>query len=917
MVQLKYKTRGMTDPGRKNKVYFSCHPDDFSRFFDTVSDEILDRQNCAVWYRDESDPYVEEDHLSDLSRMQLFVMPVTAKLLNTKNRALDVEFKFAVDHHIPVLPIMQESGLGADFNARCGSLQYLDKFANDPTAISYGEKLTKFLSEVLIGDELAEKIRDAFDAYVFLSYRKKDRKYAQELMRLIHKNEFCRDIAIWYDEFLTPGENFNDSIKEALEKSGLFVLAVTPNLINEENYIMTTEYPMARREQKPVLPAELVPTDKDVLREKYDGIPECTDAHNSVALSDALLESIQKMAIKENDSSPEHNFFIGLAYLGGIDVEVDHERALSLITSAAEAGLLEAVEKLVSMYMAGDGVARSFEKAIVWQKKAAELYGESFYKELTWESLESWLVSYIGIAGKYSVMNRDKDAIDTYHHIIKICDSIAHLTESDKLVDNTRLRYKAQACMFAASSYNSETDRKKAIQYSRKALDILEPLYNEDFVRGSAWIKKDYANSLSFVGENYRLSNDIDTALTYFTKACAIKKENYERYKDLFFAIDYAQGLVTVASISLLRYETDAASENYLKAMAVLDLAEQEDGTGQTVPLYVDCALSYSTVLRTVGDQEGLLELLGKIIERINEYYEESGVMLYYSAFRAHIFLGQAYYMQEAFAKARGPLYDAERLNREFYLTHGKVIDVPLTLSVYSLIANVEYRERDLVTARRYLSSAVTYAEECLKLGYNVHAMDCAAVYSLYSSLEFEEENFAEGKRYIERAVDILESNDLSETDMRALPMYFSIYINYAVLKFEENDMRGAATYGQKCIDLYRNYEKIAPGIAQMANIVPSYYLVALAKSQLDKKEAKSYMLESCEYFERAVRENASVNNYDGLATMYLCLSGIAGLLERSKWTKKATKIIEYMEVAFEEEFPGTHVYGLINENDN
>ena len=28
-----------------------------------------------------------------------------------------------------------------------------------------------------------------------------------------------------FDEVLTPGENFNDSIKEALQKSGLFVLS--------------------------------------------------------------------------------------------------------------------------------------------------------------------------------------------------------------------------------------------------------------------------------------------------------------------------------------------------------------------------------------------------------------------------------------------------------------------------------------------------------------------------------------------------------------------------------------------------------------------------------------------------------------------------------------------------------------------
>ena len=70
----------------------------------------------------------------------------------------------------------------------------------------------------LVSDEMAEKVRAAFDAYIFLSYRKKDRKYANELMRLIHKNDFCRDIAIWYDEYLVPGEDFNNAITEALKR---------------------------------------------------------------------------------------------------------------------------------------------------------------------------------------------------------------------------------------------------------------------------------------------------------------------------------------------------------------------------------------------------------------------------------------------------------------------------------------------------------------------------------------------------------------------------------------------------------------------------------------------------------------------------------------------------------------------------
>lgn len=36
----------------------------------------------------------------------IFVMPVTTNLLCTKNEVLDIEFKFATQNHIPVLPLM-------------------------------------------------------------------------------------------------------------------------------------------------------------------------------------------------------------------------------------------------------------------------------------------------------------------------------------------------------------------------------------------------------------------------------------------------------------------------------------------------------------------------------------------------------------------------------------------------------------------------------------------------------------------------------------------------------------------------------------------------------------------------------------------------------------------------------------------
>lgn len=442
---LKYKTRRMTSPQGKPRVYFCCHPDDFKKYFEIISDEILTKQNCAIWYTDEI--FVrDEEYLADLNQMQLFVMPVTMNLLCTENEALDTEFMFAIENHIPVLPLIQEGGLEELFNKKCGDLQFLDKNNPDTTAIRYDEKLQKYLESILFGDELAAKIRAAFDAYVFLSYRKKDRKYAQELMRLIHQNEFYRDIAIWYDEFLTPGENFNDSIKEALKKSNLFVLAVTPNLVNESNYIMSIEYPMAKQEGKPILPAELVPTNRELLSEKYEGIPSPADAHNEAELSEALLDSIKRMAIKKNDNSPEHNFFIGLAYLGGVDIEVNRERALELIVGAANRDLPEAMVKLISMYTDGVGVSQNQSEVKKWSKKLADYYFKYIFtkkgtiksKKKIVELFSNYKDKYWTETIKYFLINADKNlSIDTINSLYNILMSLG-ISEYTLLFDTCK-----------------------------------------------------------------------------------------------------------------------------------------------------------------------------------------------------------------------------------------------------------------------------------------------------------------------------------------------------------------------------------------------------------------------------------------------------------------------------------------------
>ena len=110
MTAFLYKTRGNSSPERKPRVYFTCHPDDFSKHFEKICEDIFCTHDCAVFYTENMTEEIEEKYReSDLGQMNLFVMPVTLKLLTEPNRAMDSDFRYAKEKNIPVLPIMTES----------------------------------------------------------------------------------------------------------------------------------------------------------------------------------------------------------------------------------------------------------------------------------------------------------------------------------------------------------------------------------------------------------------------------------------------------------------------------------------------------------------------------------------------------------------------------------------------------------------------------------------------------------------------------------------------------------------------------------------------------------------------------------------------------------------------------------------
>lgn len=388
---LKYKTRENVEPKNLPRVYFSCHPEDFEKWFQPITDDILRNINCVIYYLpEEKRGQLSEEELVELrqmmSSMQMLVAPVTKKYFDVPSVALTKELPMAQELHLPVVPIMCDRGLYDPFGIHFGKVQYIkhSSICSDPTEVPYEERLRTVLLKALVSsDEMLEKMRNAFVKSIFVSYRKKDREFAQRLIKMIHDRPGGEAIAVWYDEFLVAGEDYNDSIDEELRNCDLVALVVTPNLLEKSkdsqgnvvyNYVQRIEYPNAVQQGKAVMPSEMVKTDREELEKLYGDIAPCVFPEESLKeLDDWLTELVS--AEREND--PVQDFILGLAYMNGIRVEKDAERACRLFERAAEAGNEEALRKLVSIYINGEGIPADIEKAIYYQEKLVALLNKN------------------------------------------------------------------------------------------------------------------------------------------------------------------------------------------------------------------------------------------------------------------------------------------------------------------------------------------------------------------------------------------------------------------------------------------------------------------------------------------------------------------------------------------------------------
>ncbi len=373
MSQIKVATQNKTKPHAKTPVYFVAHPADFEKHFDSVCEEFFAGLDCAMYYYEPGDSVDIETRRFDLSQIQLFVVVVTQDFMQLKSDAYDFDFKYALENNIPFIPIVCEPGAGKLLEKQFPNNHYIDK-----TEGSYKSQLKKAFHDITKKKFQAQKLQDIFEGNAFISYRKADRMIAGEVIKTLHKPEVNSRLYLWYDDFLIPGENFNENIAGAIEKSDIFIMVVTPEILDSSCYVHNCEYPLAKKLDKPILPVEAVKTNRTTLEELYPDIPNCVGIDDLTQLSEAIDNALGTK--KGSEMSADAYYSLGVAYLEGIGMESNTEAAIQQFLRAADKGHLHSTERLAKIYEQGLGIPVDYPNAIKWRKKAAELT-EKRYKE--------------------------------------------------------------------------------------------------------------------------------------------------------------------------------------------------------------------------------------------------------------------------------------------------------------------------------------------------------------------------------------------------------------------------------------------------------------------------------------------------------------------------------------------------------
>ncbi len=354
-------------PFVKENIYVTGHSSN-ADIISIIAAEIQKIQQTSTIYLDTDSPKsiddYDEENIFTILNMNLIVFVITSKFFAEDCLAGTFLFEYALKNNVSILPVMAEKNLENKFNERFGNLHLLLK-----PSYNYPEKLKEFIDEKFNNYHAIDDpflVDECISSQIFISYRKKNRMAADSAICLMRSYNFLRDVKIWYDDFLHEGENYDEDIEKQLKNSDIFVLIVTPDLLQPGNYVLDIEYPSAIKNNKYILALLTENTDMKLFSEKYDNVNKIVAVNDRNAVGAAIYEALEIKG-KQPEKYPysaDKLYVLGRAFIDGDIMERDFKLGFSMLVDAAKTGSMEAFGRIGKIWSEGKEVPRDYGNAI-------------------------------------------------------------------------------------------------------------------------------------------------------------------------------------------------------------------------------------------------------------------------------------------------------------------------------------------------------------------------------------------------------------------------------------------------------------------------------------------------------------------------------------------------------------------------
>ncbi|WP_034447732.1 toll/interleukin-1 receptor domain-containing protein [Butyrivibrio sp. AE2032] len=331
------------------------HPSDFNEMMD-VAAEMLEFSDCIVHVQNPNAAPSAEDASVWTNELSLIVFVVSERFLEEVGFARCLMLPEAMKKRVRILPVKSaDSGrLGEEFSRICGKIHLLDRGTQ-----TFKDDLKTYFDSVLepyrmidLSEEQKRIRADLFRCKAFISYRKKDIDQLLRLLDFIREIPELRDMAVFFDSALVPGEDFNQRLKNEISGSDIIIFVVTPHLMEDGNYVIREEYPQAVAEGKILIPVFMDDTDASSVRSVFSAFEEVLDFDDKDALVEKLI-SVRSMFGDIPSMTPEYKHLLAIAYETGDGTERNYILSNLLLREAASKGFPASVARLTIQHLEG------------------------------------------------------------------------------------------------------------------------------------------------------------------------------------------------------------------------------------------------------------------------------------------------------------------------------------------------------------------------------------------------------------------------------------------------------------------------------------------------------------------------------------------------------------------------------------